>query len=189
MDFSLERDGIAIHFLSIFAGVAALAGLTNLVRLSLGARACPASTLVAAFAPLGASPSLDLGMCPHVTDRGLASLASITSIQILDLSGADHVSDAGLLSIGKLTRVHTLGLGGCKRLSDVALANVLGGLSRLTDLDISECSQVFHRSTRHLELIVYVFCASARRPRLLGSSCTHVAGRFSFKNVLDSGLS
>ncbi len=76
------------------AGLAELAGLTNLQALDLGFTSVTDAGL-AELAGLANLQTLDLGLT-SVTDAGLAELAGLANLQVLDLSFT-RVTDAGLV--------------------------------------------------------------------------------------------
>jgi len=129
------------------AGLAHLAGLTNLTELSLGFTGVKDAGL-AHLAGLTNLTELNLRNCKGVTDAGLAHLAGLTNLAYLGLNGTG-VTDAGLVHLAGLTNLTGLGLTECAGVTSAGLAH-LAGLTNLTVLGLSSCKGVTSAGLAHL---------------------------------------
>jgi F-box and leucine-rich repeat protein 2/20 len=155
-----------------------------------------AELLPAALARYPSATTLDLSLCPRVTDATLAAVSapSIHAVDLsrscgfgaaglaalakacpeladLDLSNGVDLCDAAGVEVGRMRQLQRLSLLRCKPLTDMGLGCVAVGCPNLRDLSLKWCIQV---SDLSLQLIVH----KCKKLKTLDLSYTMVSAGF-----------
>jgi hypothetical protein len=103
---------------------------------------------------------LDLGLCPWLTDAGVAEVAHLSRLRCVNLQGCDQVTDAGLKALAHLPRLRELNLRNCPKLTGAGLKALaacddlgeldLMGSTQLSDADLKEMAAL--KNLRSLDL-------------------------------------
>lgn len=118
---------------------ARMAGLDQIVTLSLAFCDSTSDAQLADLATLTRLRELDLMFCPNITDEGLTHLGKLTSLRSLNLAGT-NITDTGLTALAALPHLDTLnisaGFDGEGGITDDGLT-AIARMTSLTALDLS----------------------------------------------------
>ena len=130
-------------------GYAHLAGLPNVVALSLDFDEGIDDQVLEAIAKVPNLRALDLCACPKITPAGYAHLAGLPNVIALSLQQNQGLNDQALEAIAKVPNLRSLELNECHSVTDTGVKQ-LAKLKGLQYLNVAKCERVTAQGVRAL---------------------------------------
>ena len=127
-----------------------------------------ADLLRAALARYPSASSLDLTLCPRVTDAALSSAVPLPSLRAVDLSNGVDLGDAAAAEVARARGLRRLCLSRCKPITDMGLGCVAVGCPDLREVTLNWCLGITDLGVRFLAL-------KCKKIRILNLSYTMVS--------------